>query len=133
MQFTDNKKQNIYPVFKGVVPTVLTPFNDRLEIDYLSLSRLMDDYASNNVQGVLVPVVASETDKLSPEERLELTKASVEAVRGRFPVIGGILASSPEEAQKAAEAAVSSGCRAIVCRAPASIAKAADEVLLIDY
>ncbi len=118
---------------RGVVPTVLTPFNEDLSIDFESLRRLIDDYAHNGVQGILVPVVASEVDKLSIQERSDITRAAVEAARGRFPVIGGILAESPEAAARAAESAVSVGCTGVVCRAPKSISQAEDETLLREY
>jgi 4-hydroxy-tetrahydrodipicolinate synthase len=122
-----------YPVLRGVVPTVLTPFKDDLSIDFASLRCLIDDYARNGVQGILVPVVASEVDKLSPQERIEVTQVAVDAARGRFPVIGGILADSPEAAALAAEAAIAIGCTGLVCRAPSSINQTDDMILLRDY
>lgn len=77
--------------------------------------------------------MASEVDKLTAQERMDVTQAAVDATKGRFPVIGGVLADSPEAAARAAESAVAVGCSGIVCRAPRSISQAEDEILLCDY
>lgn len=118
---------------RGVVATVLTPFTKTERIDHRSLHHLIDLYADNGVQGILVPVVASEVDKLSHEERLELTASAIEAVDGRFPVIGGLVSDTPEDVKHASEQMLGLGCSGLVCRAPRTIASSNDKTLLQQY
>lgn len=119
--------------FRGVVATVLTPFTNGGEIDHQSLKQLLDFYADNGVKGILVPVVASEVDKLSDEERLELTASAIDAVSGRYPVIGGLVSETPEEVKRASESMLGLGCAGLVCRAPRSIGTSNDRRLQLEY
>jgi 4-hydroxy-tetrahydrodipicolinate synthase len=66
--------------------------------------------------------VASEVDKLSGTERLELVQRAVEVTAGRVPVVGGVSEASASEAAHAVERLLAAGCRYILCRAPNEIA-----------
>lgn len=99
---------------QGIVPIVVTPFDATNQIDVLSLHRLIDDYCCNAVAGTVVPAVASEVDKLTPDERTLLINETIAATRGRIPVIGGVLGEHRLAAARAADAALRAGARGIL-------------------
>lgn len=102
----------------GIIPVIVTPFDAGGRVDLESLERLVEDYCAGGIAGVIVPAVASEVDKLSGPERLELVQRVVEVTSGRLPVVGGAIEPSPGEAARAAERLLAAGCRSLLCRAP---------------
>ena len=71
----------------GVWPVMLTPFDDRREIDWRSLERLIDWYIAAGVQGLFANCQSSEMFYLSESESLRLTRFVVDYVDQRLPVI----------------------------------------------
>ena len=71
----------------GVWPVMLTPFDERREIDWPSLERLIDWYIAAGVQGLFANCQSSEMFYLSESESLQLTRFVVDYVAGRVPVI----------------------------------------------
>ena len=71
----------------GVWPVMLTPFDDRREIDWESLERLIEWYLAAGVQGLFANCQSSEMFYLSESESLRLTRFVVNHVQGRVPVI----------------------------------------------
>lgn len=77
------------PLPKGIVSVLQTPFDQKDKIDFDSLARLIEKAIAGDVNGFLVPVVASEVDFLSPQEREQLLASVVEQVKSRVPIIAG--------------------------------------------
>ncbi len=71
----------------GVWPVMLTPYNEKQEIDYNALKQLVNWYIREGVSGLFAVCQSSEMFYLSLQERIELSKAVVEAAAGRVPVI----------------------------------------------
>lgn len=71
----------------GVWPVMLTPFNEKREVDYQALRQLVEWYIGNGVSGLFAVCQSSEMFYLSLEERLSVSRAVVEAAGGRIPVI----------------------------------------------
>ena len=71
----------------GVWPVMLTPFDDRREIDWHSLERLIDWYIRAGVQGLFANCQSSEMFYLSESESQRLTRFVLNHVDGRVPVI----------------------------------------------
>lgn len=72
---------------KKFVPVMLTPFNAQAGIDYDVLEKLVDFYLASGVKGLFANCLSSEMYSLNAEERLALTKAIVDQVNGRVPVV----------------------------------------------
>ena len=106
----------------GIIPVIVTPFEADWRIDHESLERLVEDYCSGGIVGMIGPAVDSEVEKLSGPERLELVRRVVEVAAGRLPVVGGVIEPSASEAARSAERLLAAGCRYILCRAPDAIA-----------
>jgi 4-hydroxy-tetrahydrodipicolinate synthase len=73
--------------YRGVWPVMLTPFDDRREIDWASLKRLIDWYIKAGVQGLFANCQSSEMFFLSDAESLQLTRFVLDQVAGRAPVV----------------------------------------------
>lgn len=73
--------------YVGVWPVMLTPFNENREIDWSSLSRLVDWYIAEGVHGLFAACQSSEMFFLSDKESRELVRFIVEQVDGRVPVV----------------------------------------------
>lgn len=115
--------QDSHPQLAGIIPIAVTPFDEQDAIDFPSFENLVLDYEAGGVSGIVVPAVASEVEKLTPDERIELVRKTVEVLEGRLPVIGGVYGDTAIEAARLAEEAIQYGCAGVLCRAPASMAE----------
>ncbi|MBX3256074.1 MAG: dihydrodipicolinate synthase family protein [Chitinophagaceae bacterium] len=72
---------------KKFVPVMITPFTPQAEIDFDMLKKLVDFYLAAGVKGLFANCLSSEMYSINEEERLALTRAVVEYVNGRVPVV----------------------------------------------
>ncbi len=75
--------------FEGVYPILVTPFDEREEVDLESFSRVVRFMAEIGADGVTILGVLGESNRLVDREREELIRTAVTAARGRIPVIVG--------------------------------------------
>ena len=88
--------KKLFPVL-GMMPAMNIPFTEDDRIDLDDIQKHIDNAIEAGISGFLIPVVASEVDKLTPAERNQIIEASLEATAGRVPVIGGASATTKEE------------------------------------
>lgn len=84
----------------GVVPVMLTPFNDDKSVDYSSLARLVDWYIDEGVSGLFTICQSSEMAYLSDKEAIEVATFVVKQTNGRVPVVASGHTADTIEAQK---------------------------------
>ncbi|MGV8927955.1 MAG: dihydrodipicolinate synthase family protein [Ewingella sp.] len=72
---------------EGIVPVMLTPFNEDNHIDYVGLGKLIDWYLDKGVDALFAVCQSSEMQFLSLSEHVELSAFVVKKVAGRIPVI----------------------------------------------
>lgn len=113
-------EKSCYPLY-GIVPIINTPFTDDDRIDVSSLQRLIERSIVEGIAGCIVPAVASEDIKLTPDERKYLTEAVVQLVAGRVPVVVGVSSEDLRESYALAAHAVSIGSDGVLCRVPQSL------------
>lgn len=78
------KKQSVY---HGCWPTMITPFTEQDTVDFTAIKRLVDWYVVHGATGVFAVCQSSEMFFLSPQEKLDIAKAVVDANAGRIKVI----------------------------------------------
>ena len=83
----------------GVWPVMLTPFTKSGEIDEKGLTALVDWYIDNGVSGLFAACQSSEIFELTFEERMKIAQITVEAARGRVPVVASGHTSDSLEGQ----------------------------------
>jgi dihydrodipicolinate synthase/N-acetylneuraminate lyase len=86
-----------------------------------STERLVDDALSAAVDGLLVPVIASEVEFLTAAERRSVVRVFAARVRGRVPIILGASASTPGECAEHAQLAVERGLAACLVAIPGKL------------
>src|SRR6516225_3494023 len=82
----------------GVIPPVTTPFGKDGEIDFRLVAPQIEWMIGAGVHGVATGGSTGEGHTLDHEEYRELMAATVEAAKGRLPVIAGIIVDSTRDA-----------------------------------
>lgn len=72
----------------GVLPILLTPFNEDGSIDWKSLENLTDLYQRTKVDGITCLGEVSETDLLTGEEKARIIKFCIDRFHGKTVVVG---------------------------------------------
>jgi 4-hydroxy-tetrahydrodipicolinate synthase len=103
--------------FTGTYTAIVTPFKHGV-IAYDELRKLVDFQIKGGIDG-LVPVgTTGESPTVDHEEHLEIIRFTIEAVRGRVPVIAGTGSNSTEEACYMTQAADEAGADGMLLVAP---------------
>ncbi|MBN8997461.1 MAG: dihydrodipicolinate synthase family protein [Rhizobiales bacterium] len=90
----------------GIIPVMLTPFQDDGSVDYASLERLTEWYIAHGADALFAVCQSSEMQYLSLAERVEMARFVVRIARGRVPVVASGHISTGIDDQKAELAAV---------------------------
>jgi 4-hydroxy-tetrahydrodipicolinate synthase len=101
-------------MFEGVHTAIITPFTKSgAQVDYEALDALVERQIAGGVQGLVPCGTTGESATLSKDEKAEIFRRVVKAVRGRCKVIAGVgtndTAGSIELARAAAEAGADAG------------------------
>jgi len=100
---------------EGVVPVMLTPFNEDGSVDYKSLGRLVEWYVRMGADALFAVCQSSEMIYLSLEERSAIAKFVVEKVGGRIPVVtSGHISDDPYSQLAELKVAAESGADGVV-------------------
>ncbi|MCA7972622.1 dihydrodipicolinate synthase family protein [Burkholderia semiarida] len=100
---------------EGIVPVMLTPFDDAGAIDYAGLERLIEWYLAHGSDALFAVAQSSEMQFLSLAERAALARFVVDRVAGRVPVVASGHISDDLDAQVAELcAAAESGAQGVV-------------------
>lgn len=73
----------------NIMTAMVTPFDDRGDIDYEKTKALIDYLLANGTQGLVVGGTTGESPTLTHDEKLTLYQKTVEFVAGRVPIIAG--------------------------------------------
>lgn len=106
-------------VMRGIVPILLTPFDDDGRIDEESLRSEVEFTLEAGVHGLGL-ALGSEFLKMSEDERRRVTRVVVEQVRGRVPVVVNTGAQSNVVAALYSRQAEELGASAVMCMPPST-------------
>ncbi|TKC78077.1 dihydrodipicolinate synthase family protein [Trinickia terrae] len=102
-------------VIEGIVPVMLTPFDEAGAIDYAGLERLIEWYLAHGSDALFAVAQSSEMQFLSLAERRALARFVVERVAGRVPVVAsGHISADPDAQAEELNAAAESGAQGVV-------------------
>ena len=118
------------PPLHGVVPILLTPFDEAGRIDEESLANLVDFNVAAGVHGLGV-ALGSEIFKLTEAERAQVTVCVIKAARRRVPIIINSGAAGTDLAIHYSRAAEAAGADALMIIPPTFMPASAEEIL--DY
>jgi dihydrodipicolinate synthase/N-acetylneuraminate lyase len=116
---------------QGIVPIILTPFDDALRIDWRSLERYLESALADGIAGCIVPAVASEVDRLTVSERQDLIRAVASVAASRIAVFAGASSDDLDETLEVVETARAARCAGVLCRVPDRLRD--DERAIMDH
>jgi 4-hydroxy-tetrahydrodipicolinate synthase len=90
--------------FKGVIPALTTPFDGNGQIDEAKYRAQVQFMLRKGVHGVCFGGSTGEGQTLELDEFRRLSAITVEEVKGKVPVVAGIIANSAREVIKRADA-----------------------------
>jgi dihydrodipicolinate synthase/N-acetylneuraminate lyase len=102
----------------GIFPPVVSPFTKDEELDLGALRREVAYNLSLGVTGVCVGGSTGEGHALEAHEIGQLVKTAQDEVKGRIPVMAGIITTTTREAVKRAKAARDAGAQAVMVTPP---------------
>lgn len=103
------------PVIEGIVPVMLTPFDDAGKIDFPGVDRLIEWYLGHGCDALFAVAQSSEMQWLSLEERTQLARHVVQKVAGRVPVVvSGHISDNLDTQVHELNAMAASGADAVV-------------------
>ena len=103
---------------QGVFPAMMTPFDDRGEINEPVVRDMMDFMIEKGVDGIFPVSTCGEFVHMSLEQRKRLIEIVVDQNRGRVPITPGIGATCPNKSIELAQYAKQVGCDGVVLLAP---------------
>jgi N-acetylneuraminate lyase len=107
-------KQNL----RGVMPALLTPFNQQQQVDTDSLRRLVRFNIEQGIDGLYVGGSTGEAFLQSPQEREQVLEIVAEEAKGKVTLIAHVGAISTRESQTLAAAAHRYGFDAVSAVTP---------------
>src|SRR5437870_6750967 len=90
--------------FHGVFPYLVSPIDRDGRVKTDVLARLTDDLIAAGVHGLTPLGSTGEFAYLSREQRAAVVQATIEAARGRVPVVAGVASTSTHDAVAQARA-----------------------------
>ncbi len=75
--------------FGRILTAMVTPFNERGEVDFTKVEELVHYLIENGTEGLVVAGTTGESPTLTTDEKVALFKQVVKIVNGRIPVIAG--------------------------------------------
>ncbi|MEA3460562.1 MAG: dihydrodipicolinate synthase family protein, partial [Bacteroidota bacterium] len=112
----------LYPLH-GIVTVLNTPFTEADKIDFHALERNVLEALDAGVAGFLAPAMASEVQKLTREERLDMVDCVMQTTEGKLPVFAGTASSSFDEAKDVLLSYLELGCKHVLFQLPFSSEK----------
>ncbi|MGI6755857.1 MAG: 4-hydroxy-tetrahydrodipicolinate synthase [Atopobiaceae bacterium] len=103
---------------QGSIVALVTPFDERGEIDFDALDRLVDFHLANKTDGILVLGTTGESSTMTDAEDVAVAQHVVNRVAGRVPVIGGAGSNSTKESLNKAKSLQMIGVDALLLITP---------------
>src|SRR3954467_8425059 len=100
--------------FHGVFPYLVTPLDPDGKVRRDVLGRLCDDLIHSGVHGLTPLGSTGEFAYLSNAQRLAVVQATIEAAKGRVPVVAGVASTSTADAVAQAKACQKLGANGIL-------------------
>jgi 1-pyrroline-4-hydroxy-2-carboxylate deaminase len=104
--------------WKGVMPAITTCFTEGFRIDHSFMAEHCRWLLDNGCSGIVALGSLGEGSSLSFDEKLEILRTCVDALRGRGSVVASISALTTAEAVALAKAAADQGCDGLMVLPP---------------
>ncbi|WP_198469970.1 4-hydroxy-tetrahydrodipicolinate synthase [Acetomicrobium sp. S15 = DSM 107314] len=113
---------------RGILPAMVTPLNDREEVNEKALRSLVDFLVDNGVHGIFVVGSQGEAYALSRDEKKKVMETAVEQAAERVPVYAGTGAVTTREAVELTRMAEGIGVDAVSVITPYFLSPSQEEL-----
>jgi 2-dehydro-3-deoxy-D-pentonate aldolase len=113
---TRTKEESL--MFSGLMPAMVTPFDERGEIDFIATEAVVERFIEAGVSGISPLGSTGEFSHLLGEERKRFLEEVVRFVAGRVPLVVGVGAAGTKEVVELARHAESVGADAVLVVSP---------------
>lgn len=118
--------------WNGVFPAISTQFNDDGSINYESNARMLEELINDGIDGIIALGTIGENLSLSPQEKREFIKHTVETVNGRIIVLSGCAENTADAAAKYAQDIQDTGIDGLMLL-PAMVYRGCERETLFHY
>ena len=101
-----------------LITAMITPFDDKGEIDYEEAGHLANSLISSGSDGVIISGTTGESPALSKDEKIRLLSAVKEAVGSRGSVIAGTSNNNTQESIEISQLAAKAGADGLLLTVP---------------
>jgi 4-hydroxy-tetrahydrodipicolinate synthase len=105
-------------MFSGLMPAMVTPFNERGEVDLAATEAVVERFIEAGVDGISPLGSTGESSHLTGDERRRFAEDVVKIVGGRVPLLIGVGTSGTREAVELSRHAQSVGADAVLVVSP---------------
>jgi 4-hydroxy-tetrahydrodipicolinate synthase len=119
-------------LMKGAFCEIVTSFHADGSVDYEGFQKMLEYQLACGIDGFFINGEGAESLQLTNEERIRIAELSCSCVKGRVPIIGGIVLSSRLQAIELMEAYNSLGSISAICAVPPMMVPLAENALY-DY
>lgn len=104
-------------IFRGIATAMVTPMT-ATGVDYDALARFIDFQLEEGINALVAVGTTGESATLTPQERKEVIRFTVERVAGRVPVIAGTGTNNPQHVLEFTKSACDDGADAVLVVTP---------------
>ncbi len=105
-------------MFSGLMPAMVTPFDERGEVDLEAAEAVVERFIEVGVSGISPLGSTGESSHLLYEERRRFAEGVTRIVAGRVPVVVGLGAAGTREAVELARHAEGAGVDGVLVVSP---------------
>jgi 2-dehydro-3-deoxy-D-pentonate aldolase len=105
-------------MFSGLMPAMVTPFDERGEVDLDAAEAVVERFIEARVSGISPLGSTGEFSHLTIEERRRFAEGVIRVVAGRVPVVVGVGATGTREAVELARHAEGAGADGVLVVSP---------------
>ena len=105
-------------MFGGLMPAMVTPFDEREELDLAATEAVIERFIEAGVSGISPLGSTGEASHLTTEERKRFAREVVRIVGGRVPLVVGVGFSGTRETVELARHAQEVGADAVLVVSP---------------
>ena len=105
-------------MFRGLMPAMVTPFDERGEVDLEATEAVVERFMEAGVDGISPLGSTGEFSHLTSDERKRFAEEVVRIVAGRVPLVVGVGAAGTKEMVELARHAESAGADAVLVVSP---------------
>ena len=106
------------PELGAILTAIVTPFDDRLQINEEAFVRLLHHVVDHGSDGVVAAATTGEAPTLTDDEQLRLIELAVNELRGRATVVAGTGSNETRHAVHLTERATELGADAVISVTP---------------